>query len=270
MKIFNRKSLTALTFSLLTFSPLSQAAFSIDIEAKLLKAKDSAQTSFNSISDNLGNVAIYRAVKAPRPMGALIGFDIGADMSIYDITAINDIIVGLDVERPSSDVLPVPKISAHLTLPFGLGLRAFSLPLDSVGLTYNGVGASYAVINGDIGFIAEATYTLAVTGQIAKLKVDNVIEIDSKGGDVVALIGIDLPLLKINPYVGIGYTSATSTSLYKEDVISQLGLQPYDFNMIRTYVGVEVKLGIFIAAAETDQVDGQTTSSIKLGLGFGF
>ena len=261
---------------LLVFGVQSAYAVSFDIgkeiENKLVTYKTTAQRGFDTISNNFGNMAIYRSVKAPRPMGSLIGIDVGVDGSFYDISQINTELKNFGLEDIGVDSVPVPKLQAHATLPFGLGVRAFALPLpeDALGIQYFGASASYAVLNGDIGFIIEATYTLAVTGHFTKLKIDKFLDIDTQGADVVALIGIDLPLLKINPYVGMGYIMGTSTALFDQVIIDAIGLKPTELNMIRTYVGAEVKLSLFIVAVEMDTMGDFATTSAKFGMGFGF
>jgi len=250
---------------LMVFTVPVQAMDIDSLDLKSLLAPGSAQTQFNSLMKGFMNVSAYRAVKAPRPMGALVGVDVGLDLSNTDLAEVNAVLTALGSD-PVVSSLPVPKAHGHATLPFGIGLSAFAAPeIEGVGL--QGAALNYAFINGDIGFIVEAVYTLSGGLHTTSMNVDNVFDLSSVGGDVTVLLGIDLPLLKINPYAGIGFDQVTATPKFS---CEGLDVSATDFSQTRLFAGLEIKLALFIIAVEMDQIGDTTTTSGKVGLGFGF
>jgi len=249
---------------LMVFAIPVQAIDIDSLDLKSLLAPGNAQTQFNSLMKGFANVSAYRAVKAPRPMGALVGVDVGLDLSNTDLAEVNTVLTDLGEAIVAS--LPVPKAHAHVTLPLGIGLSAFAAPeVEGVGL--QGAALNYAFINGDIGFIVEAVYTLSGGVHTTSMNVDNVFDMSSVGGDVTVLLGIDLPLLKINPYAGIGFDQVSATPKFSTE---GLDVSATDFSQTRLFAGVEVKLALFILSVEMDQIGDTSTTSGKIGMGFGF
>ena len=221
------------------------------------------QNDFKAISGAISPMVAYRNVKSPRPMGSIVGVEASLDITMIDTATINDALAVASLNDLSSSI-PLPKAHAHLSLPFGLGLSAYSM-LAVDGASMQGGELQYAFIDGDIGFIAEATYTLAASVNHSVLTIDKFAEFTATGFDLKAAIGIDLPVIEANVYAGVGQVNFESTP---DSSLSSLKSE--DFSETKTFMGAEMSVGIFVAGIEIDKIGDLTTQSYKLGLGFGF
>ena len=245
-------------------------AGSIDVESQFaaMPAAD-AQSLFNGLSGSLANMVTYRSVKSPRPSGGLIGVDANLDITMIDLEPVNDVLndiaakSGMAVSSIEGSI-PLPKLHAHLAIPFGLGASLYSLP-EVEGMSASGYELSYAIIDGDIGFIASATYTLSAAYNSSTMTVNDVMEVAATGVEIRAAMGFDLPLLEANVYAGVGSVDYESTNL-----MSTVTLSGYSTSESKTTIGAEVKLGVFNLGMESDTIGSISTQSYKLGVGFGF
>lgn len=229
------------------------------------------QSSFNSLAQAFTPMVAYRGVKSPRPMGSLIGFDASVDLSMTDAAAINDALKALQVAgggtvQSVDGTIPTMKAHGHVSLPFGLGVSLFTFP-EVDGISFTGGEIQYAFIDGEIGFIANATYTLSAAYNMTQFTLDQVMEIETTGYDLKAAVGFDMPLFEANVYTGIGQVNADSTSLMSTPSVT---LSSHSVSESKTFVGAEMKLGIFVFGAEIDTIGDATTQSVKFGIGLGF
>ena len=251
-------------FAAATLMVGSQAthAGTIDVE-DLLSGDPNAQTLFNDLSGSLFNMATYRAVKSPRPSGDLVGVDANLDITMLDLAPVNTVLSTIGASSIDADI-PLPKMHAHVAIPFGLGASFYTFP-EVEGMSASGYEISYAIIDGDIGFIAEATYTLSAAYNNSTMTVNDVMEVSATGMELRAAMGFDLPLLEANVYMGLGSFDYDSTNL-----MSTVAVNGYSSSDTKTTFGAEVKLGMFNLGVETDTIGSVSTSSYKLGVGFGF
>jgi len=241
----------------------------LSLETQLTAAGAQAQQSFNEISAAFTPIVAYRSVKSPRPMGGLVGFDMSVDVSMTDAAAVNSALAGLSTvgggtAQTIDGTLPTLKAHGHLSLPFGLGASYFTFP-EVDGISFSGYELQYAFIDGEIGFIANATYTLSASYNSTSFSLEEVMEIDTTGYDLKAAIGFDMPLFEANVYTGVGQVDGDATSL-----VPNVTLNSNSVSESKSFIGAEMKLGFFVFGAEMDTIGGSSTNSVKFGIGFGF
>ncbi len=229
-----------------------------------------AQSLFDGLSSTFAPMIVYRAIKSPTPTGGLIGVDANLDISMVDAGGINDSLSSIATAGGGSAesfeaTLPLPKGHVHVALPFGLSAGMFALPEVS-GVSANGVEVQYAFIDGELGFIANATYTLAAVYNTTTLTVNNVMEVSTTGLGAKAAVGFDMPLLSVSAYMGFENVDMESKSLMGLTT----ALNKYSNSDTKTTTGVDVKLGIFGLGVEMDTIGSVTTQNYKFGVGFGF
>jgi hypothetical protein len=229
-----------------------------------------AQALFDGLSSTFAPMIVYRAVKSPTPTGGLIGVDANLDISMVDAGGINDQLSAIALAGGGSAesfdaTLPLPKGHVHIALPFGLSAGMFALPEIS-GVSASGLEVQYAFIDGELGFIANATYTLAAVYNTTTLTVNNVMEVSTTGLGAKAAVGFDMPLLSISAYMGFENVDLEGKSLMGLTT----ALNKYSASETKTTTGVDVKLGIFGIGLELDTIGSVTTQNYKFGVGFGF
>ena len=248
----------------------SQATYAGAINVETLldgMAQPTAQTLFDDLGGSLTNMATYRGVKSPRPSGGLVGIDANLDITMVDLAPVNDVLSTIGAAAIDGDI-PLPKMHAHVAIPFGLGASYYSFP-EIEGMSASGYELSYAIIDGDIGFIASATYTFSAAYNSSTMTVNDVMEVAATGMELRAGMGFDLPLLEANVYAGVGSVDYDTTNLMGGGGVAE-SLNGYSGSESKTTIGAEVKLGFFNLGMESDTIGSITTQSYKLGVGFGF
>ncbi len=262
-----------LAVTAITFGAIG-SAHAIDVKNQFQTIQNAnaaqAQTLFDSLSSTFAPMIVYRAVKSPTPTGGLVGVDANLDISMVDAGGINDALTSVATASGGSAesfdaTLPLPKGHVHVALPFGLSAGMFSLPEVS-GVSANGLEVQYAFLDGELGFIANATYTLAAVYNTTTLTVNNVMEVNTTGIGAKAALGFDMPLFSVSAYTGFENVDMESKSLMNLTT----GLNKFSDSDTKTTTGVDVKLGIFGLGVEMDTIGSVTTQNYKFGVGFGF
>ncbi len=234
------------------------------IFAQSLLTATEQQANFDAISETLTSAAVFRSVKSPRPSGSIVGVDANLEISMIDMSGANSILTALGTDT-FSGTAPFAKIHGYVAIPFGLGASFYTQAAKVDGISSSGYEISYAIIDGDVGFIAEATYTLSAAYNNSTLTWDDAMEVTSTGMELRAALGFDLPMLEATVYVGIGKVSMDSVNL-----ATALTLADYSVDENKNTIGAEAKVGIFNFGMETDTIGSISTVSYKLGFGFGF
>ncbi len=213
-----------------------------------------AQDQFLKLSEDLGAALSYKAVAPAEPLG-ILGFDIGVEVS--STTLQNKDIFDQACNNCSLNSLVVPKVHAHKGLPFGLdvGLMYTAIPSSNIKMT--GMELRYAIFEGGVAMPA-----LAVRGTYSKLSGVDQLDFSTKGVELTVSKGF----LMLTPYAGVGQNWVTSTP--NTTGFGGVTLQEEKFTQTKTYVGLNVNLGLLNLAAELDQTGGAKTASAKLGFRF--
>jgi hypothetical protein len=238
-----RKVLLVTPFLLLTAQ--ANAADNIDSIGSF-----TLQSDFRAFSEDLSAAISYKALIPAESMGVL-GFDVGVEASVTSLAnkAEFDVACG----GCGADTIIIPKVHLHKGLPLGMdvGLMMASVPNSNIKLT--GAEFRYAIVEGGVAMPA-------VAARLTYTKLDGVSELDMN------TTGLELSVSKgfamVTPYAGIGQ------NWVKSNPAGSTGLSSEDYTQTKTYVGVNVNLGLMNLAFEADKTGDSNTTSAKLGFRF--
>ncbi len=208
------------------------------------------QTAFRAFSEDLSAAISYKALIPAESMGVL-GFDVGVEASATSLankTEFDAACGGCGV-----DTIYIPKLHLHKGLPLGMdvGLMMATVPNSNIKLT--GAEFRYAIVEGGVAMPA-------VAARLTYTKLDGVSELDMN------TTGLELSVSKgfamVTPYAGIGQ------NWVKSNPAGSTSLSSEDYTQTKTYVGVNVNLGLLNLAFETDKTGDSSTTSAKLGFRF--
>ncbi len=212
------------------------------------------QAAFEEVSENLTAAMSYKAVAPTEALSSGLlpfGFDVGIEASstnINDKGALNDAFSG---DAPSNII--IPKLHAHVGLPFGIDVGAFITSIPSSNIKLIGYELRYAIIDG-------GTVTPAVGIRVASTTLSGVdnYEFSSRSID----ISVSKGFVMLTPYAGVGKVWADS------EFDNVAGLSNVDVSQSKYYAGLNVNLGLFNIAVEGDKTGGYSTYSAKFGFRF--
>lgn len=209
-----------------------------------------AQTEFRAFSEDLSAAVSYKALIPAESLG-ITGFDIGVEASVTSLA--NSTEFDIACGGCGADKIVIPKVHLHKGLPFGMdvGLMMASVPNSNIKLT--GAEFRYAIVEG-------GTAMPAVAARLTYTKLDGVDELDMN------TTGLELSISKgfamVTPYAGIGQ------NWVKSNPSGSTGLSSEDYTQTKTYIGVNLNLGLMNLAFETDKTGDSNTSSLKFGFRF--
>lgn len=207
-----------------------------------------SQQQFRLFSEDLAAALSWKALTPTTPLGTT-GFDIGLAVTVTKLEnrAVFEQASGGDFPAE----LVVPSLRLNKGLPYGidLGLMAAAVPGSNVRLW--GGEIRYALVSG------VAVPSVGLRGAFTRLSGVDQLDFDSRSLDISIAKGF----AGITPYGGIGKVWADSDpkvgSLSKEEV-----------SHTKTFLGVQVNLGITNFLFEADRTGDATTYGAKLGLRF--
>jgi len=212
-----------------------------------------SQAEFQRFSEELGAGLHYKALAPAEPLG-LLGFDLGLEASVSDLTA-GDLFRRANRQGDVWDTLYLTRFHAHKGLPFGLDV-GLSYALTPQGdLTVWGGELRYALWSGNVLWPA-----LAVRGTYAKLGGTAALDLDTSSLELTASKGF----LMLTPYAGIGYVWTQASPQAQ----AAAALQAVDSAQLKTYIGANLNLFPLNLAAELENTGGVNTASLKLGMRF--
>lgn len=209
------------------------------------------QTAFRSFSEDLSAAISYKAIIPAESMG-ITGFDVGVEASVTSIANKDEF--NLACGGCGADQIIIPKVHVHKGLPFGMdvGLMMASVPNSNIKLT--GAEFRYAIVEGGVAMPA-------VAARLTYSKLDGVDQLDMN------TTGLELSISKgfamVTPYAGIGQNWVSSTPKGTAAVLDK-----EDYTQTKTYVGVNINLGLMNLAFETDKTGDSSTTSAKFGFRF--
>lgn len=212
-----------------------------------------AQDEFKDLSENLTAALSYKSVTPAEALSSGIlpfGFDVGVEVSSTAID--NDSVFNTAFSGDSPSALIIPKLHAHVGLPFGIDVGAFLTSIPSTNISLKGAELRYAIIDG--GTLTPAVGLRAATTSVSG--VDNY-EFSSRSVELTASKGFAM----LTPYAGIGKVWADS----KDETGT---LQDVDVSQSKVFAGININLGLLNIVVEGDKTGGYSTYSGKLGFRF--
>ncbi|MCF6218003.1 MAG: hypothetical protein L3J62_10800 [Gammaproteobacteria bacterium] len=227
----------------------SSSAMAADLNLDVM----TVQADFKELSENLSAAMSYKAVTPAEALSSGLlpfGFDVGLEVSSTVID--NDSVFNDAFGSDAPSAIIIPKLHAHVGLPFGIDVGAFVSAIPSTNIKLAGYELRYAILDGGtvtpaVGIRYAAT---ALTG------VDNY-ELSTRSLD----LSISKGFLMLTPYAGIGRVWTSSD-------INSTALDSVDFSQSKLYAGVNINLGLLNIAVESDKTGGYSSYSAKLGFRF--
>jgi len=229
--------------SLLAVSPATMAA-DLDLTGF-------TPDNFKELSKNLSAALSYKAVAPAEPLG-VPGFDVALEASSTEIGKSAVLDEAFDGDAPSS--LIIPKLHAHLGLPFGFDIGAMLSTVPGSNISLVGAELRYAILEG-----TTVTPAVAIRGTVSSLNGVDTLDYSSKGVE----LSISKGFVMLTPYAGIGQvwsdveTTGDAAGIGKEDV-----------SQTKMYLGLNINLGLMNIGLEGDKTGDYMTYSGKLGLRF--
>jgi hypothetical protein len=210
-----------------------------------------SQADFRVLSEDMGAALSYKSVMPSEALG-ITGFDVGLVITSTDIGRSAAILNtasggGIDV-----NTLYVPKLMAAKGLPFGIDIAGFYSAVPTTNIRLMGGEVRYALVEGNALVPA-----VALRGAFSKLSGVDQWKLDTKSVDVSISKGFAM----LTPYAGIGQVWVDSTPV-------GTGLKAESFSKTKYFAGVNLSLGLFNLAFETDKTGSASSYSLKGGFRF--
>lgn len=207
------------------------------------------QQEFRSLARELGGAVAFKGLVPAEGLGVL-GFDISASATGFKLKnrglwsrASN----GAKVD----EYVAMGGVNVHKGLPYNVDLDAFyNKATNNIGVW--GGGVRWAFIEGSTLLPA-----VAVRGSYSALSGVDQLKMNTTGVD----LSISKGILMFTPYAGVGKVWVRSTPK------NVAGLQRESFSLNRAFAGINVNLGINLAA-EVDRTGDTTSYSVKAGVRF--
>lgn len=225
---------------------LVQTANAADITLSLLN-----QAQFKALSEDFGAALSYKSLQPAEPLG-ITGFDVSVEATSTDISksgaALNTATGGaVDITR-----VIVPKLHVSKGLPFGIDVSASMASVPATNIKVIGAELRYAILSGGIALPA-----VAVRASMSRLSGVNEWDLNTKGLD----ISISKGFLMFTPYAGIGTVWVNS----KASVNGTDGALDQTLSLPKTFLGVNLNLGLMNFALEGDKTGDASSTSFKFG-----
>ncbi|VAW83888.1 hypothetical protein MNBD_GAMMA18-764 [hydrothermal vent metagenome] len=228
---------------------MSSSAVASDLNLDTL----TVQSEFKALSKNLSAAMSYKPVAPTEALSSGLlpfGFDVGLEVSSTEIDDDGIFDTAFDGDAPGAII--VPKLHAHVGLPFGIDVGAFISAIPSTNIKLKGFELRYAILDG-------GTVTPAVGIRYAATSLSGVdnYELSTRSLD----LSVSKGFLMLTPYAGIGKVWTSS------DIDSSV-LSSVDFSQNKLYAGVNLNLGLLNIAVEADKTGDYGSYSAKLGFRF--
>ncbi|MFK7966800.1 MAG: hypothetical protein AB8C46_22795 [Burkholderiaceae bacterium] len=236
------KGVSVATLALLT----STAAIAADINT----IGTLGQRDFRLLSQDLGAALSYKGLVPAETLG-ITGFDVSFAVTATRLE--NESILSRAADNADiSSTFPVPSLRVYKGLPFGLSIGGMLAQSSATDIRLIGGEVRWAFVPGNVVLPA-----VAIRGAMTKVTGIDQLDFDTQSVDV----SISKGFLMLTPYAGIGRVRVSSTP----KGIASLG--PEKFSQTRTFVGVNVNLGVNLAF-EADKTGDTTSYGVKVGIRF--
>jgi len=206
------------------------------------------QTVFADLVSDLGSALSYKAITPAEPLGVL-GIDLGLEFSA---TKLSSDAVKIAAGGDGATTLLVPKVHVHKGLPLSMDVGAFVSAVPSSNIKATGLELRYAFVEGNTVLPA-----MAVRGSYSTLSGVDHLDLKTTGLELTISKGF----VMLTPYAGIGKVKVSGNS----DLST---LSKENATLTKTYLGVNINLGLLNIVGETDKTGENTTTSLKFGFRF--
>lgn len=223
----------------------SPAAFSAD---DLDQIQTLTQQEFRLFSKDLAAALSWHPLRPTTPLG-VTGFDLAIGVTGTKLESHSVFEKAAGGDFPSD--LPLPSLRFHKGLPYGIdiGFAIAAVPDSNIQLL--GGEISYAFMSG------MAVPSIGVRGAYTRLSGVDQLDFDTRSLDISIAKGF----AGITPYAGIGKVWADS-----DPKVS--GLSKEEVSETKTFLGLQVNLGITNLVFEYDRTGDTDSFGAKLGLRF--
>jgi hypothetical protein len=208
------------------------------------------QAEFKAFSQDVAAAVSYKGIMPTEGLG-ITGFDIG-------VAAFGNEVTSRDVLRKAAGGASIPKhlptaaLKAAKGLPFGFDVGVTVATLPGTNIRATGGELRWAFMEGGTVFPA-----VGVRLALSNLSGVDQLKLRTQSADISISKGFTF----LTPYAGIGTvrskSSAPGTSLAEES-----------FSQTKTFVGVNVALGLMSLAVEADKTGDSAGYGLKLALRF--
>lgn len=210
------------------------------------------QATFSALVEDLGTAISYRAISPAEPLG-ITGFDIGVEVTATDLPNVSLWAAALGGD--TLDTIYLPKLHIHKGLPFGIDVGAFYLGGGNTEVEVKGAEIRYAIMEG-------GTFSPALAIRAAFSSLTGVDSLDLETQTIELTISKGLTIL--TPYAGIGkvYITGTPTGILSGVFTKE------EIELNKTFVGLNINLGLLNIVVDADKTGDANSQSIKLGWRF--
>lgn len=246
----NRRGITIRRafFSALLATTLALPNWAAAASSDITMSNINTQSLFADLVSDLGSALSYKAITPAEPLG-ILGIDLGVEVSS---TKLNSDAVKIGAGGDGATTLLVPKVHVHKGLPLSLDVGAFVTAIPSSNIKASGLELRYSFIEGNTVMPA-----LALRGSYSKLSGVDHLELKTNGLELTISKGFAM----LTPYAGIGKVKVSGNSDYSY-------LSKETATLSKSYIGVNINLGLMNIVGETEKTGDSNTTSVKLGFRF--
>lgn len=224
------KRVLILALLLLSLSAVSATAWDINLPPGF------SQSSFKSLSKDLGTAVAYRNLASAEPLGTT-GFDIAAQTSVIDIQRKDYWWLATGSDAPT--YVAEPTLRVRKGLPLGIDVGVMYSKIQNTDFNLYGVELSKAILDG-----GTASPSLGIRCSYTKLDGAHDLKLQTAAVDA----NISKGILFLTPYAGVG--AIYIDSQYKG---TTLALSKESFWQSRGFLGLKISpLPIFSVTAEAE------------------
>ncbi len=234
----------------------------LELDQLLTQSQADATNRFEAATKDLGAMFSYKAIIPAEPLGGgviPVGFDIGVEVTASqlankDVWGEGVLPSGLDL-----DYLPVPKIHAHVGIPFGIDFGAVYSAIPGGDIAFAGGEVRYSFVSGNVAIPA-----VAVRGAYTTVLGVDQLDLTTKSVE----ISISKGFLMVTPYLGAGVVFVNSALTAKDPTVALFLPEDQSLQMSKVFGGANLNLGLMNFAFEADKTGDALAYSLKFGFRF--
>jgi len=216
--------------------------------------KTLGQPTFKALSEDLAAALSYKGIVPAEPLG-LPGFDVGVEATFTQPQSVDK--WGNAIGSTDLSVIPLPKLHAHIGLPFDIDIGGVYAMVPGSNIKYFGGELRYSFVSGNLALPA-----VAVRGAFTTLSGVDHFDMSTKSVELTVSKGF----LMFTPYAGLGEVWASSSSDLK--VGANNAFADEDLSLFKMFAGLNINMGLINFAVEADKTGEAPSYSAKLGLRF--
>ena len=207
---------------------------------------------FRALSEDFGAALSYKSLQPAEPLG-ITGFDVSIEATSTDISKSGAALKAATGGALDVTTIIIPKLHVSKGLPFGFDVSASMASVPTTNIKLFGAELRYALLKGGIALPA-----IALRGSISRMTGVDELSFDTKSLD----LSISKGFLMFTPYAGVGTVWVNNTPNLTSN---PNGLTAQSFNLTKTFIGLNVNLGLMNFAVEGDKTGDANSASLKFG-----